>query len=93
MICIIQRNLFDIEKLEKIEAEEVVRIGISGSEIPLVYLSSNIDELIVFIIDWSIIFPMLLFSFGLFADLRISDIVETSFDIRLGFWLIFKCLR
>jgi len=74
-------NVFDIEELEKLEAEEAVRVGILGSEMLLVYLLSNIDEPSVFIVDWSFIFLMSLFSFKLFADLKIFDIIEMLFDI------------
>ncbi len=40
-----------MEELEKIEAEEAVKADVLGFEISLIYLSSNISELLAFIID------------------------------------------
>jgi len=74
-----------MEELEKIEVEEVARVDISEPEIPLIYPSSDIDEPLVFVIDWSSIFPMSPFSFGLFTDLGIPNIIETFFNIRSSF--------
>ena len=51
MISIFERSLRDIEELEKAEVEEAVRVDILGSEIPLIYFSSNIDKFTVFIVD------------------------------------------
>src|SRR6266699_7165725 len=83
MIYIVQRGLSDVEKLKKIKAEETVRIDILKPEIPLVYSSSNIGEPLVSIVDWSIIPPISLFSFGLFTDFKILDIVEIFSNIQL----------
>ena len=82
---IIAYGLDDVEELEKVEIEKIVKIDILRSEILLVYLSSNIDESTTFIVDWSFILPILPFSFGLFANLGISDIIEISLNIWLGF--------
>ena len=73
-----------MEELKEVEVEEAVKVGLLRSEMPLVHLPSNMSELSIFIVDWSSISPMLLFSFGLFADLEIFNTVETSLDIRLG---------
>ena len=85
LICTIFRGIFNIKELEKTEIEKIVRTDVLRSEMPLIHLFSNVDELLAFIVDWSFIFSMLLFFPGLFADLGISDIVETPFNIRLGF--------
>ncbi len=77
-------NLEDVEILTKKEVEEVVRVDVSGSEMPLVYLFSSIDEPVVLIVDWLFISPMLLFLSGLFADFEILDTVEMPPDIRSG---------
>jgi len=82
MIHTIQWGLSNIEELEKVEAEEAVKVGSSKSEIPLIYLHSNIDELLILIVDWSSIFPILPFSPRLLTDLGIPDIIETLPDIR-----------
>ncbi len=73
-----------MEELERIEVEKAAKVDISGFEMLLVYFSSSIGELLIFIVDWSTILPMSSFSFGLFTDLRISNIVETLSDIQLG---------
>ena len=44
-------NLKDIKVLAKEEAEEAARTNISKSEIPLIYLSSSIDEFTTPIVD------------------------------------------
>ncbi len=51
MIRTISRDIFDVEELEKIETEETAKVDILKSEMPLVYFSSNINELSVFIMD------------------------------------------
>ena len=85
IIYIISRDLFDIKKLERVEIEEAVRVGTSRSEILLIYLSSSISEFLTFIVNQLSISSISLFSLGLFADLRILNIIETSSDIRLSF--------
>ncbi len=81
MIRTISRDIFDIEELEKIETEETAKTGALGSEIPLIYLSSNINEPSTFIVDWLFISSMSPFSPRLFTDLGISDTVEMLSDI------------
>ncbi len=78
-------NLEDVEVLTKEEIKEVVRVGILGSEMLLVHPFSNIDGSVAPIVDWSFISPISPFFLGLFVDFGISDIVETSLDIRLSF--------
>jgi len=78
-------NLEDIEVLAKEEVEEVVKASISGSEMPLIYLSLNIDELVTSIVDWSFILPISLFFLRLFVDFRIPNIIKTPSDIRSNF--------
>ncbi len=54
MIYIISRrilNLEDIEILTREEVEEAVKADTLKSKMLLIYLSSNIDEFIVFIVD------------------------------------------
>ncbi len=85
MIRTISRGLSNMEELERVETEEAAKIGILGSEMPLIYLSSNINEPSIFIIDWSFIPPISPFSPGLFADLGIFNIVEMSLDTWLNF--------
>ncbi len=82
--CAIVRGVFDVGELEKLEAEEAVRVGVSGFEMLLVYLSSSIDGFLAFVVDWSFIPPISPFFSGLFADLGILDIVETPPDIQSG---------
>ena len=53
-----------MEELERMEIKEVVKVGILRFKILLVYFSLNIDELLVFIVDWSIILPISLFFLG-----------------------------
>ena len=73
-----------MEELEKIEAKEATKVGSLGSEMLLIYPSSNIGEPLIFIVDWSFIPLMSLFSLRLFTDFGIPDIVETPLDIRLN---------
>ena len=73
-----------MEELKKVKVEETIKADISRSEILLIYPSLNIDEPSVSIINWSSISPMSPFSLGLFIDLKISDIIETSLNIRLN---------
>ena len=82
---VVQWSLSDIEELEKMETEKTIKVDILRFEMPLIYSSSNIDESLVFIVDWSFILPISPFSPSLFANLGIPDIVETFSDIRLGF--------
>jgi len=72
-----------MEKLERMEAEEIIKVNVLRFEIPLIYLSLNIDELLIFIVNWSSISPISPFSFGLFTDFKIPDTIETPLDIRL----------
>ncbi len=65
--------------------EKAIKIGISKSEILLIYSFSNISESLVFIVDWSFIPPISPFFFKLFTDFGIPDIVETSSNIRSNF--------
>ncbi len=51
MIRVIQQGFFDVEELEKMEAKEVVKIDVLGSEMPLVYPFSNIDKSLAPIVD------------------------------------------
>ncbi len=74
-----------MEELERMKVEEMAKVGVSGSKMLLVHSSSNINELLIFIVDWSTIPSISPFSLGLFTDLGISNTVETFFDIRLGF--------
>ncbi len=71
--------------LAKERAKKAARVGILGSEMPLMYPSSSIDEPVAPIMDWSSIPPISLFSPRLFADLGIPDIIETFPDIRSNF--------
>ncbi len=81
----INRKIFDLKELEKVEAEETVSIDISRSEIPLIHSFSNINEPSISFINWLSIFPISLFSLRLFADLGIPDIVETLLDTQSNF--------
>ncbi len=71
-----------MKELERVKTEEIVRVDTLRSEMPLIYPLLNIDEPLVFIIDWLSILPISPFFPKLFADLRILDIVETFLDIR-----------
>ncbi len=81
MMHVVQWSLSDIEELEKMETEKTIKVDILRFEMPLIYSSSNIGKPSVFIVDWSIIPPISSFSLKLFADLRISNIIETPSDI------------
>ncbi len=78
-------SIFNIEELERIKMEEAVKVGVLRFEMLLIHFSLNIDELLIFIMDWSTILPMSSFFLGLFTDFRIPDTVETPSNIRLGF--------
>jgi len=84
LIRTINRGIFDLKELERVEAEEAARAGAPGSEMPLAHPSPSMDEPSVFIVDWSSISPMSPFSPGLLADLGIPDTIETPSDIRSG---------
>ena len=44
-------NLEDVKVLVKEETEKAVKVGVSGSEMPLVYPFSNIDKSLAPIVD------------------------------------------
>ena len=77
-----ERGLCNVKELKRIKTEEAARADISKSEMSLVYSSSNINESVTFIIDWSSILPISPFFLGLFADLKILNTVETFSDIQ-----------
>ena len=47
----ISRGIFDVEKLEKMEAEEAAKTGVSGFEISLMHPLSSISEFLTFIVN------------------------------------------
>ncbi len=47
----VQRGLSNVKKLKKVEAEETIKADISRFKMPLMYSSSNINELLVSIVD------------------------------------------
>ncbi len=51
MIRTIQRGLSNIEELKKVEIKETTKVGSSKSEMPLIYLFSNIDEFSIPTVD------------------------------------------